>query len=438
MYTGHKIAIVADEAGTTRDIAEYEYKDQDNNLTYILADSGWLDFSSETDEIAEDIIERTEEAIWNSDLLIWLIEYDRITELDDKVLKILRDKGIKDVVIVANKADNEEKIMEAYSLAGFGESLAFFPVSVSHNDWVRDVKKFVADFLAKKGLNYNHEDLDESFVKLAMVGRPNVGKSSLINSITGENRVMVKDMDHTTRDSIDTKFVYNNTNYVLIDTAGVRRLSKIGVRNIEDWSVMRTNRAVTRADVIAVVVDGVQGIVHQDLAIISKVLEENKGLVIVINKWDQVLEKPGVDKDKMMNRYIDYLKSKIEFLPWVTVVFTSATERKRVDEILENAQEIKNERYKRVKTGIFNNFLEQAIYKHPPTGNKKSHNPKIYYGTQADVNPPKFVLTVNNPNHFHFSYKRYLENKIRDNFGFFGTPVVIEYKGRGKYAEVSK
>jgi GTP-binding protein len=148
--------------------------------------------------------------------------------------------------------------MEAYSLAGYGESLAFFPVSVSHNDGVRDVKKFVAEYLTKKGLNYNHEDLDETFVKLAMVGRPNVGKSSLINSITGENRVMVKDMDHTTRDSIDTKFVYNNTNYVLIDTAGVRRLSKIGVRNIEDWSVMRTNRAITRADVIAVVVDGVQ------------------------------------------------------------------------------------------------------------------------------------------------------------------------------------
>ena len=438
MYTGHKIAIVADEAGTTRDIAEYEYKDQDNNLTYILADSGWLDFSSETDEIAEDIIERTEQAISNSDLLIWLIEYDRVTELDDKVLKILRDKGIKDVVIVANKADNEEKIMEAYSLAGYGESLAFFPVSVSHNDGVRDVKKFVAEYLTKKGLNYNHEDLDETFVKLAMVGRPNVGKSSLINSITGENRVMVKDMDHTTRDSIDTKFVYNNTNYVLIDTAGVRRLSKIGVRNIEDWSVMRTNRAITRADVIAVVVDGVQWIVHQDLAIISKVLEENKGLVIVVNKWDQVLEKPGVDKDKMMNRYIDYLKSKIEFLPWVSVVFTSATERKRVDEILENAMEIKNERFKRVKTGIFNNFLEQAIYKHPPTGNKKSHNPKIYYWSQVDVNPAKFVLTVNNPNHFHFSYKRYLENKIRDNFGFHGSPIVIEYKGRGKYADVVK
>jgi GTP-binding protein len=438
MYTGHKIAIVADEAGTTRDIAEFEYQDKDNGLTYIIADSGWLDVDSDTDEIASDIVERTQTAIANSDLLIWLVEYDRITQLDDEVLKILRETGIKDIILVANKADNESKVMEAYSLAGYGENIGFFPISVSHNHGVSDVKKFVADFLTAKGLNFEHEEVDDSFVKLALVGRPNVGKSSLINSITRENRVMVKDMDHTTRDSIDTKFTHNEQDFVLIDTAGMRRLSKVGVRNIEDWSVMRTNRAIARADIIGVVIDGVQWIVHQDLSIISNILEEKKGLVIIINKWDAVLEKPGVDKEKMMNRYIDYLKSKIEFLPWVPVVFTSATERKRVDEILENAIEIKQERYKRVKTGVFNNFIEQAVYKHPPTGNKKSHNPKIYYWSQVDVNPPKFVLTVNNPNHFHFSYKRYLENKIRDNFGFNGTPITIEYKGRGKYADVSK
>lgn len=438
MYTGHKIAIVADEEGTTRDISEYEYRDEENELTYIVSDSGWLDFSSKTDEIAIDIAERTKKAIIESDLLIWLIEYDRVTSLDEQVLKTLRENKIKDVIIVANKADNESKKMEAYSLAWFWDSLWFYPISVSHNDWVREIKQFVAEFLTKKWLNYEYEEIDDSYVKLAMIGRPNVWKSSLINAITWTNRVMVKDMSWTTRDSIDTKFKFKDSDFVLIDTAWVRRLSKVWVRNIEDWSVMRTERAITRSDVVAVVIDWFDGIVHSDLAIISRALEENKWLVIVVNKWDRVLAKPGIDKDKIMNKYIDYLKSKIEFLPWATVIFTSATDRKRVDEILEASLNIKIERFKRVKTGIFNNFMEQVIYKHPPTGNKKSHSPKIYYWSQVDVNPPKFVLTVNNPNHFHFSYKRYLENRIRDNFWFFGTPIVIEYKWRGKYKDVSK
>ena len=438
MYTGHKIAIVADEEGTTRDISEYEYNDEENGLTYVVSDSGWLDISNKTDEIALDIAERTEKSIIESDLLIWLIEYDRTTHLDEEVLKVLRNNKIKNVIIVANKADNEHKINEAYSLAWFWESLEFFPVSVSHNLWIKEIKAFVAKFLTEKGLNFEHEEIDDGYVKLAMVGRPNVGKSSLINAITWEDRVMVKDMSGTTRDSIDTKFKFSDQDFVLIDTAWVRRLSKVWVRNIEDWSVMRTNRAITRADVIAVVIDWFDGIVHQDLSIIQKALDEDKWLVIVVNKWDKVLEKDWVDKEKMMNRYIAYLKSKIEFLPWVSVIFTSATDRKRVDEILEAAVNIKIERFKRVKTWVFNNFMEQLIYKHPPTGNKKSHSPKIYYWAQVDVNPPKFVLTVNNPNHFHFSYKRYIWNKIRDNFGFFWTPIVIEYKWRGKHKDVTK
>jgi len=433
MYTGHKIAIVDDTAGTTRDISEFEYTDRDNDLTYILADSGWLDFGSKDDEVADDIVDRTAKAIDDSDLIIWLIEYDRFTDLDEKVLKLLKKKNYTNFIVLANKADNETKVMEAWSLAWKWE-LEFFPVSVSHNAWISDVKKFVAKYLTKKGLNYKLEDFDDSYVKLAMIGRPNVGKSSMINAIVWENRVMVKDMAWTTRDSIDTKFEFDWEKFVLIDTAWIRRLSKIWTRNVENWSVMRTQRALKRADIVAVVVDWYEGIVGQDLSIINKVLEEKKWLIIVVNKWDKVLGKPGVNKETMMNRYINYLQEKIEFIPWVSVIFTSAIDKKRVNEILARAKEIKQERFKRVKTGIFNNFLEQVIYKHPPTGNKKSHSPKIYFWTQADTNPPKFVLSVSNPDHFHFSYKRYLENRIRDNFGFEWTPIVIEYKGRGKNA----
>lgn len=433
MYTGHKIAIVHDEEGTTRDISEFEYKDRESDLTYILSDSGGLDLKEKTDEITKDIADRTRTAIEDSDLLIWLVEYDRITELDEEVLRILRELKVENYIIVANKADNENMRLEAFSNAWFGKPLDFFVASVLHNNWIREIKKFVANYLTKKWLNYKEEEVDDSFVKLAMVWRPNVGKSSLINAITGENRVMVKDMAWTTRDSIDTKFKFGDTNFVLIDTAWIRRLSKVWVRNVEDWSVMRTERAIKRADVIAVVIDWFDWVVHQDLSIISTVLEEKKWLVVVVNKWDKVLAKPGVDKEKMMNRYIEYLKSKIEFLPWASVVFTSALDKKRIDEILENAMNIKTERFKRVKTSVINNFLEQVMLKHPPTWNKKSHNPKIYYGSQVDVNPPKFVFTVNNPDHFHFSYKRYLENRIRDNFGFFGTPIILEYRWRGKY-----
>lgn len=436
MMTGHKIAIVADEAGTTRDISEFEYTDEKNDLTYILADSGGLDFSSADDEVAVDITERTQRAITESDLLIWVLEYDRFTDLDEAIFRVLRDHKSSNYIILANKADNENQVMEAYSLAGRGE-MELFPVSSSHNAGIGDVKRYIAKYLVGKGLNYKVEVEDDT-LKIAFIGRPNVGKSSIVNTIVGHDRVMVKDMAGTTRDAIDTKFKYAEKDFTLIDTAGIRRLSKIGTRNVENWSIMRSERALKRANVIAVVVDGFEGIVQQDLSLISKVVEEKKGLIIVVNKWDKVLDKPGVDKTHMMERYITYLKEKIDFIPWVSVIFTSATEKKRLTNILDEAITIGAEREKRVKTSIFNEFLEQAIYKHPPTGNKKSHSPKIYYGSQVDTNPPKFVISVNNPNHFHFSYKRYLENKIRDNFWFAGTPITIEYKGRGKYKDVSK
>lgn len=436
MMTGHKIAIVADEAGTTRDISEFEYTDEKNDLTYILSDSGGLDFSSTDDHIAEDIVERTERAILESDLLLWVLEYDRFTELDQEIAHILRKNNNSRYIILANKADNPSKTMESYSQAGKWEK-EFFPVSSSHNLGFEEVRKYISKYLKEIGLNYK-KDSEEESLKLAFIWRPNVGKSSIVNTILWDNRVMVKDLSGTTRDAIDTKFHYQEKDFTLIDTAGIRRLSKIGTRNIENWSVMRTERAIKRADVIAVIMDGYEGITQQDLSIISQVLEEKKWLIIVVNKWDLVLAKPGVQKDTMMNRYIEYLKEKIDFLPWVTVVFTSASEKVRLTDILSQAIDISGERKKRVKTGILNEFMEQLIYKHPPTGNKKSHNPKIYYSSQVDTNPPKFLISVNNPNHFHFSYKRYIENKIRDNFWFHGTPITIEYSGRGKYKDVRK
>lgn len=274
MITGHKIAIVADEAGTTRDISEFEFTDDIYDLTYILADSGGLDYGSVSDEVAVDIAERTERAIDESDLLLWVVEYDNFTELDEQILRMIRKHKADNFILLANKADNANKILESYSVAGKGE-MDFFPVSSSHNSGFEEVRKFVAKFLRSKGLNYKKEQEDET-LKLAFIGRPNVGKSSIVNTLVGHDRVMVKDMAGTTRDAIDMKFHYEETDFTLIDTAGIRRLSKIGTRNVENWSIMRTERALKRADIIAVIIDGFEGIVQQDLSLISQVTEEKK------------------------------------------------------------------------------------------------------------------------------------------------------------------
>ena len=246
MFVWHKIAIVADEPWTTRDISEYEYSDKDNNITYIISDSWWLDFSSKNDSISKDIIDRTKNAINDSDLLIWLLEYDKFTELDQDILKILRNKNIPPIIVVANKADNYNMEMEAMSLPVVWNFEYFFTSSVSHNKWIKDIKKIISKELIKKWLNYFQEELDDKYIKLSLVWKPNVWKSSLINAIIWKDRVMVKDLPWTTRDSIDTKFNYENNDFVLIDTAWIRRLSKIWTRNIENWSVMRTNRAIWR------------------------------------------------------------------------------------------------------------------------------------------------------------------------------------------------
>lgn len=483
VLSGHKIAIVSDVENTTRDIVEYQMHDAENHISYILADSGGITIGTD-DAILSDIRNRVQESITRSDLILFVLEYDKLTALDEEITKLLRKSG-KKVIIVANKADNIERMNEAYALASLGFD-DFVITSTAHDRGLDILKLAMVHNLKENGLDYEEAEYNDGVLKLAIIGRPNVGKSSLINALTGTNRAMVRDMPGTTRDSIDSIIEWNGEKIVLIDTAGIRRSGKIGSANLEQWSVMRSERSITRADLVAIVIDADEGITSQDKHVVERALEEKKGIILVCNKWDKILARPTVqtleereaqraldkakyeaEKEKkmkgrgnklpplpesplkshnrapemssiderysgstIMNRYIEYINQEFDFISYVTPIFTSAIDGKRVDAILDIAFKIRDERNKRVKTGVFNDFLSQITYQHAPTGNRKAHKPKIYYGSQVDVNPPKFMISVNNESHFHFSYKRYIENRIREFFGFAGTPINVELKGR--------
>lgn len=426
--SGHRIAIVSDIENTTRDIIEYHIDDEENGISYIMADSGGI-VSADNETLLVDVRARADEAIAASDLILLVLEYDKITEFDEFIVKKLR-RSKKPVFVVANKVDNPKRAIEAYNLLelGLGDVI---PVSAVQNRGFGELKAKVAAELKSKGFTFQkNTSNDDGLLKLAIIGRPNVGKSSLVNAISGETRSIVKDFPGTTRDAIDTIITFNDQEICLIDTAGIRRSGKIGSANIEQWSVLRAERSIERADVVAVVIDAFEGIAHQDEHIVGEALKAKKGIILVFNKWDKVLSKPGVNTATILDRYMHYLSKKFDFLSYAPVVFTTAIENRRIDLVLEHAVKIQAERNKRVKTAIFNKFLEQITYEHAPTGNRKSHKPKVFYGSQVDVNPPRFVISVNNADHFHFSYVRYIENKIREFFGFEGTPIDIELKSR--------
>lgn len=424
---GIRIAIVSDIENTTRDIVEHKVRDEEHEVSYILADSGGLAFGTD-DEILRDVRKRVEESIGRSDLIIFVLEYDKLTSFDDEIAKLLRRSG-KHVIVLANKADNPEREREAYELMSIGFD-DFAVASVAHGRGLYQIREKIAEYIKSSGLEANEPEYADEVLKMAIIGRPNVGKSSLINAMTGENRVMVRDMPGTTRDAIDTEIMHNGEQIVLIDTAGIRRSGKIGAGNIEDWSVLRSERAIERADVAVIVMDADEGITGQDQAIVGKAIEAKKGLIFVFNKWDKVLARPDSDPTEVGARYQRYIANRLDFCDYAEALFTSAIDGKKIDDILDIALAIKKERRKRVKTAVFNEFLEQVTLQHAPTGNRKSHKPKVYYGSQVDIEPPRFVISVNNAGHFHFSYPRYLENRIREHFGFAGTPVEVELKGR--------
>lgn len=412
---GRRISITEDVPGVTRDriYAEAEWL----NKYFILIDTGGIEPFSE-DTILSQIRRQAEMAIETADVIIFVVDgLGGITGPDMEIANMLRKSG-KNILLVCNKIDTPKTphdIYEFYEL-GLGDPIV---ISAEQSLGLGDLLDEVVDkFPSEKDTDY-----DENIVKIAVIGKPNVGKSSLINNILGEERVIVSNIPGTTRDAIDTYFERGDEKYVFIDTAGIRRKRSV-FENVERYSVIRSYTAIERADVCILIIDGTEGVSEQDARIAGEAHEKGKGLIIAVNKWDLV--------EKSTNTNLEYEKKIREVLSFVTyapIVFISAKTGKRVNKIFDLINNVYKNCTNRIKTGILNDIINEAvILNQPPTD--KGRRLKIYYGTQVGIKPPKFVIFINDKELLHFSYTRYLENQFRQNFGFEGTPIIIEYNER--------
>lgn len=411
---GERVSIVEDIPGVTRDriYSSAEWLNMDFNII----DTGGIDIGDEP--FLEQIKQQAEIAIDEADVIIFLTNgRDGITSADEEVAKILY-KSKKPVVLAVNKIDNpemKELIYDFYAL-GYGEP---FPISGTHGLGLGDLLDEVAKHFPKD----EDEDYGDDVVKFSLIGRPNVGKSSLVNAVLGEDRVIVSNIAGTTRDAIDTKFTKEEQEYVVIDTAGMRKRGKV-YESTEKYSVLRALRAIERSDVVLVVLNAEEGIIEQDKKIAGYAQEAGKAVVIVINKWDTV-EKD----DKTMKKFEENVREHFQFLTYAPIVFLSAKTKKRTHTLLPVINMVNENHAMRVETSILNDVIMDAVAMNPtPTHNGKRL--KIYYATQVAIKPPTFVVFVNNPELLHFSYERFLENKLRAAFGFEGTPIRIIARSR--------
>jgi GTP-binding protein len=406
---GERISIVEDIPGVTRDriYSSAEWLTHEFNLI----DTGGIDIGDEP--FLEQIRQQAEIAIDEADVIIFLTSgREGVTSADETVAKILY-KTKKPVVLGVNKIDNpemREQLYDFYAL-GFGEP---FPVSGSHGIGLGDLLDEVAKHFPKT----EEDEYDENTIKFSFIGRPNVGKSSLVNAILGEERVIVSDIEGTTRDAIDSMYTYEDQDYVIIDTAGIRKKGKV-YESTEKYSVLRALRAIERSDVVCVVLNGEEGIREQDKKIAGYAHEAGRAVIIVVNKWD------AVEKDeKTMKVFEQTIREHFLFLSYAPIVFLSAKTKKRVFSLLPVIQRVSENHTMRVQSSILNDIISDAVAMNPtPTDNGRRL--RIYYATQVAVKPPTFVVFVNEPELMHFSYQRFLENRIRDSFDFEGTPIRI-------------
>lgn len=404
---GEKISIVKDTPGVTRDriYADVTWLDK----TFTMIDTGGIEPESK-DIILSQMREQAQIAIDTADVIIFMTDVRQgLVDADAKVADMLR-RSKKPIVLVVNKVDNFQKFMmdtyEFYNL-GIGEPVSISAASMlGLGDMLEKVVEYFDD-------NMQDEEEDE-IPKIAVVGKPNVGKSSLINKILGEDRVIVSNIAGTTRDAIDTNVMYKGKEYIFIDTAGLRRKNKIK-EELERYSIIRTVTAVERADVVVMMIDATEGVTEQDAKIAGIAHDRGKGVVIAVNKWDAI-EK----NDKTIYKFTNKVRETLSYMPYAEIMFISASTGQRIPKLFETIDMVLENQTLRIQTGVLNEIITEAIALQQPPSDKGKRL-KIFYTTQVSVKPPTFVIFVNNKELMHFSYVRYLENKIRDAFGFKGT-----------------
>lgn len=408
---GKRISIVEDTPGVTRDriYAETNWRGRD----FTVIDTAGIEPKSE-DIIISQMREQAQIAIELSDVIVFLTDIKQGITAADQEIAVMLKKSKKPIVLVCNKADNMSKdkndIYEFYNL-GIGEP---YPVSAANALGIGDVLDAIYEKFPEKDENEESDDR----IKVAVIGKPNVGKSSLVNKIIGENRAIVSSIAGTTRDAIDTEYENQYGKYVLIDTAGIRRKSKV-TESIEKFSIMRTLLAIERADVCLMLLDATEGVTDQDAKIAGEAHEAGKGIIIVVNKWDEYEKETGT-----LENYKKEIYNKLSYLSYAPIIFISAKTGQRVERLFPLINNVAEQNAKRIPTAVLNQVINEAIaIVQPPTD--KGRRLKILYGTQATTKPPTFVIFVNNKELFHFSYERYLVNQIRKEFGLEGAPVRI-------------
>jgi GTPase len=436
---GERKAVTSEIPGTTRDriFGESDWR----GVAFMVVDTGGIEvyeprggrdlrpLAEGSADFVPQIRAQALAAVEEADLVVMMVDAEQgITAADEEIAEILR-KTHKPILIAANKADNEKRRTDAVEFYSLGVGEEVYPISAVHGTGTGDLLDGIVDALG----NAPKEDLDEEdeSLKIAIVGRPNVGKSSLLNKLLGEERAIVSPIAGTTRDSIDTHMTWEGMPVTLIDTAGIRRRGSIEP-GVEQFSVIRTVKALERADVALLLIDAVDGVTAQDTHIAGMIKDSNRSVVIVVNKWD------AVEKEtQTMDEFTATVKQRFDFMDYAPILFISAKTGQRIHAVLPTGARVQEERLVRIPTNELNELIREAVLKHAPpsrTGRKL----KIYYATQVRVDPPTFLFHVNDVDLVHFSYERYLENQIREKYSFLGTPIRLSFRPRRAAKEAAR